>query len=149
MGAAGSVSTYAHKSPDCEYTGWTVRGGADEGTYKTLWQWLGGDLGYNCDFSSESDMDSYAVNEVVLSIKVCCHCTSQPVAALSLGSSCPSWSSRASSLGLSVQTQSLPEATTKRGAWKSTQLQPTATPKHTSELCFDFLAVAVCHVLRL
>eukprot|EP00892_Ulva_mutabilis_P012434 jgi/Ulvmu1/9563/UM053_0052.1 len=65
-----SISSYASKAPSCRYTDWAVRRGADEGKPKTLWQWLGGDLGYTCNFSSESEMDDEATsNDVVLRAK--------------------------------------------------------------------------------
>lgn len=69
---AGSPTSYVGRSPDCEYSDWTVRQGTDSLTPKTLWEWLGGNDGYTCGASSESDLSGQSDSSVVaLRVQVC------------------------------------------------------------------------------
>lgn len=55
---AGTHRDYLRYNPSCVYYNWNYLKGADWGSAKTLWQWLGGDLGIDCGYTSEAAMAS-------------------------------------------------------------------------------------------
>lgn len=57
--SAGTPADYANAPAYCMYYDWDMRSGADIGLSKTLWDWIGGSDGYDCGFSSSSDMSSH------------------------------------------------------------------------------------------
>lgn len=61
----GTHQDYHNYSPHCLYYNWNYLKGADWGSAKTLWKWVGGDQGFGCGYNSEGamslDMDSVHV----------------------------------------------------------------------------------------
>eukprot|EP00892_Ulva_mutabilis_P002641 jgi/Ulvmu1/12378/UM009_0024.1 len=52
----GTHRDYLRYSPSCVYYNSNYLKGADWGAAKTLWQWVGGDLGLDCGYSNEASM---------------------------------------------------------------------------------------------
>lgn len=71
---ADTLEDYVNNSPRCYYYDWSVRAGGDDGSSKTLWDWIGADQGYNCgDADADAMANDYAGSTYALRLTVRCH----------------------------------------------------------------------------
>lgn len=68
----GNPRDYAAYKADCLYYNWNRFRGADSGMGKSAWQWVGGDVGFDCGYAHETAMEAALADQTLaIRISVC------------------------------------------------------------------------------